>query len=135
MTVSNRPSGRAHDELRAIGIQRNYTRHAEGSVLVAFGDTRVLCAHEYTEANGRFARAAEPVNADRDQRLDEVRKQRARGEPSLPVSLASERACNPFLRTDAPAIRAAVAQRLGREPHDVVETFAELRRWKDGFRA
>ena len=43
MTVSNRPSGRAHDELRAIGIERNYTRHAEGSVLVSFGDTRVLC--------------------------------------------------------------------------------------------
>lgn len=43
MTASSRPSGRAHDELRAIGIERNYTRHAEGSVLVSFGDTRVLC--------------------------------------------------------------------------------------------
>jgi ribonuclease PH len=43
MTTSHRPSGRAHDELRAIGIERNYTRHAEGSVLIACGDTRVLC--------------------------------------------------------------------------------------------
>jgi ribonuclease PH len=43
MTTSPRPSGRAHDELRAIGIERNYTRHAEGSVLIACGDTRVLC--------------------------------------------------------------------------------------------
>ena len=38
-----RPSGRMPDQLRAVGLQRNYTRHAEGSVLVSFGDTRVLC--------------------------------------------------------------------------------------------
>ena len=38
-----RPSGRKADELRAVRIQRAYTRHAEGSVLVEFGDTRVLC--------------------------------------------------------------------------------------------
>jgi len=38
-----RPSGRANDELRPIRITRNYTRHAEGSVLIESGDTRVLC--------------------------------------------------------------------------------------------
>lgn len=38
-----RPSGRAPDELRSIRITRRYTRHAEGSVLIEFGDTRVLC--------------------------------------------------------------------------------------------
>jgi len=38
-----RPSGRAADEMRAVNFIRNYTRHAEGSVLVEFGDTRVLC--------------------------------------------------------------------------------------------
>jgi ribonuclease PH len=38
-----RPSGRAPDELRPVRITRRYTRHAEGSVLVEFGDTRVLC--------------------------------------------------------------------------------------------
>ena len=38
-----RPSGRAADQLRAVSITRGFTRHAEGSVLVAFGDTRVLC--------------------------------------------------------------------------------------------
>ena len=38
-----RPSGRAPDQLRTVTISRGYTRHAEGSVLVAFGDTRVLC--------------------------------------------------------------------------------------------
>jgi ribonuclease PH len=38
-----RPSGRARDELRDVSIERHYTRHAEGSVLVSFGDTRVIC--------------------------------------------------------------------------------------------
>lgn len=38
-----RPSGRAPDELRNIRLTRHYSRHAEGSVLVEFGDTRVLC--------------------------------------------------------------------------------------------
>ena len=38
-----RPSGRARDQLRPVRITRGYTRHAEGSVLVEFGDTRVLC--------------------------------------------------------------------------------------------
>jgi ribonuclease PH len=40
---SSRPSGRASDQLRPVGIERQFTRHAEGSVLVSFGDTRVLC--------------------------------------------------------------------------------------------
>lgn len=38
-----RPSGRQADQLRSVSIQRGFTRHAEGSVLVSFGDTRVLC--------------------------------------------------------------------------------------------
>ena len=38
-----RPSGRAPDQLREIKFTRNYTRHAEGSVLVEFGDTKVIC--------------------------------------------------------------------------------------------
>ncbi|MBS0457042.1 MAG: ribonuclease PH [Proteobacteria bacterium] len=43
MNSSVRPSGRAPDQLRQIALQRHYTRHAEGSVLACFGDTRVLC--------------------------------------------------------------------------------------------
>jgi len=43
MTPVSRPSGRAADELRAVSFVRRFTRHAEGSVLVSFGDTRVLC--------------------------------------------------------------------------------------------
>ena len=41
--MTTRPSGRAADQLRAVKFTRHYTRHAEGSVLVEFGDTRVLC--------------------------------------------------------------------------------------------
>ncbi|MHC1480116.1 ribonuclease PH [Frateuria aurantia] len=43
MTSFSRPSGRAADQLRPITIERGYTRHAEGSVLISCGDTRVLC--------------------------------------------------------------------------------------------
>src|SRR6478752_2615366 len=43
MNPASRPSGRAPDELRNIRIERQFTRHAEGSVLISFGDTRVLC--------------------------------------------------------------------------------------------
>src|SRR5688500_11413650 len=43
MSEFSRPSGRAAAELRTVSITRGFTRHAEGSVLVAFGDTRVLC--------------------------------------------------------------------------------------------
>src|SRR5215216_861232 len=44
-----RPSGRKPDQLRAVRIQRGFTRHAEGSVLVEFGDTRVLCTASVEE--------------------------------------------------------------------------------------
>jgi ribonuclease PH len=47
--MSNRPSGRRPDELRAILIERGYTRHAEGSVLIGFGDTRVICTASVEE--------------------------------------------------------------------------------------
>ncbi len=43
MSEFSRPSGRAADQLRAVSIERRFTRHAEGSVLVSFGDTKVLC--------------------------------------------------------------------------------------------
>ncbi|MEO8160155.1 MAG: ribonuclease PH [Arenimonas sp.] len=43
MSPVTRPSGRAPDQLRTIHIERQFTRHAEGSVLISFGDTRVLC--------------------------------------------------------------------------------------------
>ena len=44
-----RPSGRASDEMRAVKITRHYTKHAEGSVLVEFGDTKVICTASVDE--------------------------------------------------------------------------------------
>jgi ribonuclease PH len=49
MLSSSRPSGRASDQLRPVSIERHYTRYAEGSVLVSFGDTRVLCTASIEE--------------------------------------------------------------------------------------
>jgi ribonuclease PH len=43
MSSTPRPSGRSPDALRPVSIERGFTRHAEGSVLISFGDTRVLC--------------------------------------------------------------------------------------------
>ncbi|MBI2778392.1 MAG: ribonuclease PH [Gammaproteobacteria bacterium] len=49
-----RPSGRAQDELRPITLTRRYTKHAEGSVLVEFGDTKVICNATVEEKTPRF---------------------------------------------------------------------------------
>jgi len=51
-----RPSGRAPEQLRDIGITRHYTSHAEGSVLVCFGDTRVICTASVNSGVPRFLR-------------------------------------------------------------------------------
>jgi ribonuclease PH len=54
--MAARPSGRAPDELRAIRFTRQFTRHAEGSVLVEFGHTRVLCTASVEEGVPGFLR-------------------------------------------------------------------------------
>jgi ribonuclease PH len=56
MTTPNRPSGRRADELRRVTITRNFTRHAEGSVLVEFGDTKVLVTASVEEGVPGFLR-------------------------------------------------------------------------------
>jgi hydroxyacylglutathione hydrolase len=97
--------------------------------------TAVCCAHEYTASNAAFALTVDPDNTALQARASAVRALRSEGRPTLPSTIALERATNPFLRCDTLALRAAIAARLGRAPADRVETFAELRRWKDGFRA
>ena len=54
--MKNRPSGRAPDQLRPVRITRGFTRHAEGSVLVEFGDTRVICTASVEETVPGFLR-------------------------------------------------------------------------------
>ena len=53
-----RPSGRQPNELRPIQITRHYTKHAEGSVLVCYGDTRVICTATVEEQVPRFLKGA-----------------------------------------------------------------------------
>lgn len=61
-------------------------------------ETCVYCAHEYTLSNGKFAIRAEPDNAAIAARLAQVEAMRARGEATVPTTIALERATNPFMR-------------------------------------
>lgn len=97
------------------------------------GHTRVCCGHEYTLSNATFARVVDPDNPALARRFEEAHAMRDAGRPTLPSRLSDECAANPFLRTRAPAVIAAVSARLGRAPDGPAEVFAELRRWKDGF--
>ena len=97
-------------------------------------DATLICAgHEYTEANGRFARTIEPDNANLRQRLMEVAALRASHRPTLPVTLRSELDTNPFLRVDTDAVVEWCRKQLGTGT-DRVARLAALRTAKDGFR-
>jgi hydroxyacylglutathione hydrolase len=97
------------------------------------GETRAYCAHEYTLANLRFALAVEPGNVALQQRQRRDQAARDRGVPTVPSSIAEERATNPFLRAAEPAVFAAAEARAGRRLADAVEAFAVLREWKNKF--
>jgi len=98
------------------------------------GDTRVCCAHEYTLSNLKFARAVEPGNAAVRDYVAECEALRARGIPTLPSSVARERAVNPFLRVDEPQVRASAHAHDATGRDDPVGVFATLRQWKNEFR-
>ena len=89
--------------------------------------TKLYCAHEYTEANAKFAVHADPENEALRDYVDEIMDKRSRGEPTVPTVLSRELETNPFLRADEPAMRERWG---GSEPH---ETFAALRSAKDNF--
>ncbi|MES2498586.1 MAG: hydroxyacylglutathione hydrolase [Pseudomonadota bacterium] len=61
-------------------------------------DTRVYCAHEYTQSNGRYALVAEPDNGAIRERMERVDAARAQGVPTVPTTIGLERATNPFMR-------------------------------------
>jgi hydroxyacylglutathione hydrolase len=92
-------------------------------------DTLAYCGHEYTQANARFALSVDPDNKALQARAAEVDRQRAAGEPTVPTTIAAERAANPFLRAGDKAIR----KKLGMESASDAEVFAEIRRRKDRF--
>lgn len=97
------------------------------------GATRVYCAHEYTLANIRFALAVEPDNAQLAARKRACEALRAEGKPTLPSTIADERATNPFLRCDVPVVRARAERESPGAAASTVATFAALRAWKNRF--
>jgi hydroxyacylglutathione hydrolase len=110
------------DTLFAMGCGRLFEGTADQMFdnmrkLEALPDNTVIyCAHEYTQSNGRYALTAEPGNAALIARMNDVDAARARGEPTVPTTIALERATNPFMRA------ATVAE------------LAERRTAKDNFR-
>jgi hydroxyacylglutathione hydrolase len=96
-------------------------------------DTRVYCAHEYTQTNIRFALAVEPDNAVLQARARDVAALRERGLPTLPSTIAAELATNPFLRAGAPAVRAAAQRYRGAPISDELGVFTAIREWKNVF--
>ena len=95
--------------------------------------TAVYCAHEYTQANIRFALAVEPDNVALQAREQEAARTRALDLPTLPSTIGAELATNPFLRWDAPGVIRAARKFSGKESAQPEAVFAAIREWKNKF--
>lgn len=128
------------DTLFAAGCGRLFEGTPEQMVsslskLAALPDTaQVYCAHEYTLANLRFAAEVEPDNTVLKTRIAEEQAKRDRGLPTVPSTIAVEKATNPFLRYR----EAGIADRLFSAGHlssrEPIAVFAALRQWKNSYR-
>ncbi len=97
-------------------------------------DTQVYCGHEYTEKNLRFAAMLEPGNTALARKLAAVEALRRTGKPTVPSTIAEEKATNPFLRMWSPELSASVRARVpGLPPDDATALFAAVRGLKDRF--
>ena len=92
-------------------------------------ETNLYCAHEYTQANARFALTVDVQNDALRRRSAEIERLRAEGIPTVPTTLAAELETNPFLRAEDETLQAS----LGMSGADPVDVFAEVRRRKDNF--
>ncbi|MFN4264066.1 MAG: hydroxyacylglutathione hydrolase [Thioalkalivibrionaceae bacterium] len=125
------------DALFAGGCGRvftgNYRAQAESLMKLAAlpPETRVYCAHEYTADNLGFAAWVEPDNPALHKRIAAVNDARARGEATVPSTIADELATNPFLRLAEPAVLDSIDRWSGQRPVHATDAFAALRRWKD----
>jgi hydroxyacylglutathione hydrolase len=90
-------------------------------------DTQIYCGHEYTQANIRFAKTIEPDNAILLAREQAVARLVAERKPTIPTTIGEEKAANPFLRADIPAL----AQSLGLTGAPAWQVFAEIRARKN----
>jgi len=98
-------------------------------------ETLVYCGHEYTLANIRFARVADPDNPALLKLEANVRKLREQGLPTLPSEIGLEKATNPFLRCNNPEIARSASRASGKTLGDPVAVFAAIREWKNNFKA
>jgi hydroxyacylglutathione hydrolase len=94
-------------------------------------DTLVYCAHEYTLENIRFAKRVEPSNPALLNWEREAQSLREQGLPTVPTTLALEKAANPFLRFDTPDVIHAASRHAGHSLGAAVEVFAAVRAWRD----
>jgi hydroxyacylglutathione hydrolase len=92
-------------------------------------ETRLYCAHEYTQSNARFALTVEPQNRALQQRAATVARLRAAGQATVPTTLGEERATNPFLRAQSQDLRATIELTDAAD----VDVFAKTRALKDSF--
>lgn len=95
-------------------------------------ETAVYCAHEYTEANLRFALAVEPENPAVQARARDAARRRAAGLPTVPSTIRLEKATNPFLRCTVPEVIAAARQKAA-GADSAPQVFAALREWRNVF--
>lgn len=95
-------------------------------------DTRVYCAHEYTAYDLPFALACEPNNPDIRRRNVETNLLRAANRPTVPFTIALEKATNPFLRCSNPELIRTLQAR-GLADTSELAVFTALREWRDRF--
>ena len=123
------------DTLFALGCGRTFEGTAEqmwtslGKLRALPDDTSVFCAHEYTQANAKFAVTIESGNQALLDYAKDIDDMRAAGKRTVPSNLGLEKSTNPFLRADVAAVGAAV----GLSADDPVSVFAEVRLRKDNF--
>jgi hydroxyacylglutathione hydrolase len=97
-------------------------------------ETRVFCGHEYTEKNLQFALTLEPGNKALVEKYQRIQALRRQGTPTVPSTIAEEKATNPFLRTSSPELEASVRAKVPGIPSgDRVALFAAVRALKDRF--
>lgn len=92
-------------------------------------DTKIYCAHEYTQNNGNFALTVEPDNQDLINRMEKVNDLRSRGKPTIPTTIGLEKKTNPFLRPMSRNIQKSIHMQNA----PLVDVFAKIRQLKNQY--
>jgi len=104
-----------------------------GKLMALPDDTEVYFGHEYTEKNLRFALTLEPNNTALREKHAWAVEQTRLHRPTVPTTIASEKATNPFFRWTSAELRASIRRQFPSLPDDDVSVFAKIRALKDSF--